>query len=60
MLHYFFYLMNFKVNLLQTLILFFISMLIVLKHIQLHLGFNACIFRRYPFTNSDDIRSLGW
>jgi len=21
---------------------------------------SACIFRRYPFTNSDDIRSLGW
>ena len=21
---------------------------------------SLCIFRRYPFTNSDDIRSLGW
>ena len=22
--------------------------------------FCDCIFRRYPFTNSSDIRSLGW
>jgi hypothetical protein len=22
--------------------------------------YTSCIFRRYPFTNSDDIRSLGW
>jgi len=26
----------------------------------LQVGFLFCIFRRYPFTNSDDIRSLGW
>ena len=41
MLHYFFHLMRFKVYLPQTLFLFFISMPIVLKYAQFHLGFDT-------------------